>query len=42
MCYGDPYYGKDEYYLRYLEQQEQDKNEREYYEEQQELDQNRV
>jgi hypothetical protein len=25
MCYGDPFYGKDGYYLQWLENQEQEK-----------------
>ena len=24
MCYGDPYYGSDGYYLRWLEQQDRE------------------
>ena len=24
MCYGDPYYGKDGYYLNYLNQMEEE------------------
>lgn len=28
MCYGDPYYGEDGYYLQYLEEQERQAAER--------------
>lgn len=28
MCYGDPYYGKDDYYLRELEKETQREEER--------------
>lgn len=32
MCYGDPYYGNDDYYINWLEQQEEERQEREEYE----------
>lgn len=28
MCYGDPYYGKDGYYLQWMEEQEREEEER--------------
>jgi hypothetical protein len=37
MCYGDPYYGKDGYYLAYLEEQD-----RQHQEQQQEIEQEHV
>lgn len=29
MCYGDPYYGSDDYYLQYLEECEEEERQRE-------------
>jgi len=39
MCYGDPYYGKDGYYLDWLEQQERQAQEQRDIERQQEQEQ---
>ena len=34
MCYGDPFYGRDDYYLDYLQRMQEDASrEREYYDE---------
>ena len=30
MCYGDPYHGRDGYYLRWIEEQQRTQSERDY------------